>query len=115
MRRMLSLLIIAAATGMAGPGRALAQNKRAADAAFRQGKRLIEKGETTAACARFEGSLKLMEQLGVRLNLADCYERLGRLSAASTEFRAAEIAARRAGDQRAQFARDRIAALEQRM
>src|SRR6266545_2879000 len=113
MRRLLSLVLIAA--GLAAPGRASAQNKAAADAVFKEGRRLLAKGDVTAACAKFEGSLKLMEQLGVRLNLADCYERLGKLSAAYAEFRTAEIAATRAGDRRAQFAGDRLAALEKRM
>jgi hypothetical protein len=111
--RLFILLVIALA--MALPRVAEAQNKAAADAAFREGKRLLADGDTAAACARFEGSLKLMDQLGVRLNLADCYERLGKLSAAYGEFRAAEVAARRAGDRRVAFARDRIAALAKRM
>jgi hypothetical protein len=111
-----SLLLV---TVLVGPGRADAQaparDKAAADAAFRQGKRLIVAGKIAAACAKFEGSLKLMDQLGVRLNLADCYERLGRLSAAYAEFRTAEIALRRAGDRRARFARRRIASIDRRM
>jgi hypothetical protein len=107
-----SLLI---AASVAAPQPAAAEDKAAADAAFREGKRLLAAGETAQACARFEGSLKLMEQLGVRLNLADCYERMGKMSAAYAAFRAAEIAAKRAGDSRANFARARIAALAERM
>jgi hypothetical protein len=111
-----SLLVMSV---LAAPGRgdaqAPARDKAAADAAFRQGKRLVAAGKIAAACARFEGSLELMEQLGVRLNLADCYERLGKLSAAYAEFRAAELALRRAGDRRARFARRRVASIDRRM
>ena len=117
MRGVLSLvsLVLAIAAVVASPPAALAQDKAAADAAFSQGKRLLEQGETAAACSRFESSLRLLEQLGVRLNLADCHERLGRLSAAHAEFRAAEIAARRARDRRVGYIRDRIAALDRRI
>ncbi len=117
MHRLLAALLLV--TLLVAPRRADAQaparDKAAADAAFRQGKRLIGAGKIAAACAKFEGSLKLMDQLGVRLNLADCYERLGRLSAAYAEFRTAEIALRRAGDRRARFARRRIASIDRRM
>ena len=52
-------------TLLVAPRRAHAQaparDKAAADAAFRQGKRLIGAGKIAAACAKFEGSLKLMD------------------------------------------------------
>ena len=113
MRRALSLFIMVAC--LTAAPRAWAQHKAAADVLFREGKLLMEAGETEAACRKFEGSLKLMKQLGVLLNLAVCYEGIGRLSAAYAVFRATEIAAKEAGDKRAGYARERGAEVEARM
>src|SRR5688500_12933519 len=99
MRR--TLILLACAAGLAAPPRAWAQNeKAAADNIFREGQRLFRQGDTADACRHFEASLKLMNQIGVRLNLAVCYERLGKLLAAYVQFRAAELAARDASDPR---------------
>lgn len=113
MRRPATVLLLVACCIRSAP--ALAEDKAAADAAFREGKVLLENGETAAACARFEVSLALMVQLGTRLNLADCYERLGNLAAAHDQFRVAELAADIARDNRLQFIRDRIVRLEARL
>jgi outer membrane protein assembly factor BamD (BamD/ComL family) len=53
-------------------------DKAAADTLFYQGKHLIAAGDVDRACQAFETSLRLFDQLGVRLNLADCHERQGR-------------------------------------
>jgi hypothetical protein len=94
---------------------AFAQNKAVADALFTEGKRLLAAGEKAKACGKFEASLKELDQLGVRLNLADCYDQLGRLTAAYGEFRKAAVTAEKSGDSRAQFARERFAAVEKRL
>jgi hypothetical protein len=85
--------------------------KVAANALFDEGKRLIAGGDAEQACPKFEASLKLLDQLGVRLNLADCYEQLGKTAAAWTEFREAESRAAKRRDPRAAFARQRAEAL----
>lgn len=90
-------------------------DKAAADAAFDEGKRLIAAGNVAEACPKFELSYKEDRQLGALLNLADCHERLGRLATAWAEFREASELARRRGDDRESFARQRSEKLEPRI
>ena len=85
--------------------------KVAANALFDEGKRLLAGRDVEHACPKFEASLKLLDQLGVRLNLADCYEQLGKTASAWTEFRESESRATKRGDPRAAFARQRADAL----
>src|SRR5215510_1345498 len=96
------------------PALAVAQNtsdtKAAANALFEEGKRLITAGDIDHACPKFEASLQLLDQLGVRLNLADCHERQGRTASAWAEFREAASQADRRGD-----ARKRVDALTPRL
>jgi hypothetical protein len=101
------------------PALAAAQNgsdtKAAANALFDEGKRLIAAGDVGHACAKFEASLQLVDQLGVRLNLADCHERQGRTATAWAEFSEAASQADKRGDDRAAYARQRAEALEPRL
>jgi hypothetical protein len=87
----------------------------AADALFDEGKRLLAAGDAEHACAKLEASLQLVERLGVRLNLADCYEQQGRTATAWSEFRTAASQADKRGDARAGYARKRADALEPRL
>jgi hypothetical protein len=101
------------------PGLAVAQNatdtKAAANALFDEGKRLIAAGDVDRACAKFEASMQLVDQLGVRLNLADCHERQGRTATAWAEFSEAASQAGKRGDTRAAYAHQRAEALEPRL
>jgi hypothetical protein len=101
------------------PALAAAQNasdtKAAANALFDEGKRLIAAGDVDHACAKFEASTQLVDQLGVRLNLADCHERQGRTATAWAEFSEAASQADKRGDARAAYARQRAEALEPRL
>jgi hypothetical protein len=87
----------------------------AAEALFAEARALVAKGDHAAACPKFEASLKLDPALGTRLNLADCYEALGRVTSAWAMFRSAADAARAANDNRAGFATNRAKALEPRL
>lgn len=89
--------------------------KAAADALFDEGKRLLAAGDLDHACPKFEASLQLLDQLGVRLNLADCHERQGRTATAWAEFREAASQADKRGDARAGYARQRTDALAPRL
>ena len=100
-------------------GRAQARDDAARDAEanalWAEGRRLLTAGETAQACTKFETSLALVSKLGTRLNLANCYEMLGRVASAWSTFHAAMEQARAAGDRREEFARERAAALEPRV
>jgi len=86
-----------------------------AEALFVEGKALSVDGSLAEACARFEASMALVPRLGVQLNLADCDERLGKTASAWVAFGEAAALARRLGDQREAFARERQDALVPRL
>jgi hypothetical protein len=87
------------------------QAKSMADALFDDGKNLVAAGKVAEGCAKFEASIEILPQLGTRLNLADCFEKIGRTASAWTEWREAAALASKAHDAREQFALDRMAAL----
>ena len=64
-----------------------AEPPSAAQVAFDEGRRLEDSGDFPAAAARFEESERLEHALGTLLNLANCYERGGRLASAWRAFR----------------------------
>ena len=91
-------------------------DKATAEGLFSEGRRLMAAGNYAAACEKFSLSRKLDDGLGTTLNLAECYEKLGRTASAWAEFRDAAATARRTGARgRENFARDRVAALEKRL
>jgi hypothetical protein len=111
----LALAVTVAMTMAVAPAVARAQSKAdaaRADAAFTEGKHLLEHGSEAEACARFAESKRLAPAIGVTLYLADCYQRLGKTASAWTEFRSAEALARAHKDKRAELAHLRAQALE---
>src|SRR5450432_1599182 len=54
----------------------------AAQALFDDAKRLVQEGDAASACPKFEESERLEPGIGTKLNLADCYERVGRNASA---------------------------------
>jgi hypothetical protein len=102
------------------PANAAAQagspDRAAAESLFAEGRELLGAGEYRRACAKLEASQKLEPALGTSLNLADCYEKLGRTASAWAEFKGAAAKAQRAGDAlRKRTALERAAALEPRL
>jgi hypothetical protein len=90
--------------------------KATAEALFSDGKRLMVAGNYVDACPKFAASQKLDPGVGTVLNLADCYEKLGRTASAWAEFRSAASAARAQGSSdREQLAADRARALESKL
>lgn len=86
-----------------------------AEALFQEGKRLFEAGEYAAACAKLAESDALDPTISTLGLLAGCHEREGRLATAWQEYLTTAERAARAGDSRADFARERAAALEPRL
>jgi hypothetical protein len=110
----LALVLVASTTG---PARAQSsEDTAAALALFREGKELMQQGEYRAAIEKFERSQTLVPNLGTRLNLAACYEKLGKLASAWSHYREAEAMARKRGSQElVDRARASAEALESRL
>jgi hypothetical protein len=79
-------------------GAAAADDRATAQRLFEEGQALFSQGELAKACAKFEGAAALVSSPGVRLNLARCWERLGRTASAWTKYDEALVAAERVGD-----------------
>jgi serine/threonine-protein kinase len=82
-------------------------DKAAAQALFDDAQKLARSNDWAAACPKFAESNRLDPGIGVKLYLADCYERVGRTASAWEMFGEAEEYARKAGDNRASVAHDR--------
>ena len=93
-----------------------ADDKAAADALFDEARRLIQKQDYAPACEKLEASHKLDPAVGTLLNLADCYEKLGRTASAWATFRDTGALARKTGSaDRERIARERAQSLEGRL
>lgn len=96
---------------------ALAQEAQSpARVLFAEGRELASAGNYTAACPKFEESLRLEPGVGTQFNLADCWEHVGRNASAQALFVGAAAAAKAAGQaDREQVLRARAEALEPRL
>ncbi len=84
-----------------------------AEALFRDARRLMLEGKIEQACPKFEDSLRLDLAGGTAINLALCYEKLGRLAAAWTQYRnAIALAKRETRPDRVEAAESRARELE---
>jgi hypothetical protein len=73
-------------------------------------------GKVAEACPKFAAAAQLSQTAGVRLNLAECWARLGRTASAWGKANEALSLAERAGDAAATtLARERMAALQPRL
>lgn len=73
-------------------------------------------GKAESACPKFEGAQKIAPTAGTLLNLANCYEKTGRVASAWASFRDAITLARSASrNDLAEGAQKRAAALEPRL
>jgi hypothetical protein len=70
-----------------------------ARALFDEGRKLMEAGQYSAACPKFEAAHRVFPSTGVLMNLADCYDKTGRTASAWTTFGDAASVAARAGRQ----------------
>ncbi|MGH7293437.1 MAG: tetratricopeptide repeat protein [Polyangiaceae bacterium] len=84
----------------------------AAEALFREGRRLIDQRRFAEACTKLEDSEQLDPAVGTLFSLGECYEAQARKASAWFAYREAEtLAARRRDDRRAN-AQTKAAALE---
>lgn len=88
----------------------------AADTLFRQARQLMEEGRYEEACSKFADSQTLDPAVGTLLNLARCYEKLGKSASAWSTYNSAAAAARDAGQvKREEHARQKAASLEHQL
>src|SRR5688572_27022649 len=85
-----------AALTVTPPAHAQAENQAAARALFEEARDLAKAGNYSAACPKFEAANRLYASPGALLNLADCYEHLGRTASAWSQFGEAASVAERA-------------------
>jgi hypothetical protein len=91
-------------------------DRAAAEALFNEGRSLMASGKYSEACPKFEASQQLDPGLGTELNLAECYEKVGKSASAWAEYKEAIPMARAAGSKlRQDLAEERARALESRL
>jgi hypothetical protein len=79
-----------------------------AAALFSEAKQMMDKGNFADACPKLARSEALDPQVGTMLNLALCYESVGKIASACSSWReAADAAARKLQSDRVEFARER--------
>lgn len=120
--RLRTLLPLALLAGLSLEARARADTPPAgdtraqADDEFNEGKRLMDAGDTAAACAKFAHSQELDPKLGRLLNLAFCHEQQGKTASAWSEYNgAAALAEQKGQDERVEFAREHAAAVAKKL
>ena len=89
---------------------ASAGDAAAAEKLFTQARALIDQGRWAEACPKLEESNRLDEAVGTLLNLAACYEHVGKTASAWATY--TRVAAMPTSGVRASFARAHAAALE---
>jgi hypothetical protein len=87
-----------------------------AEQLFNQARDLAKANQWVEACDKFEASLRYDPVLGTRINLATCYEHIGKLASAWGLYRESIDLAKKAGDfKRRTYAQKQAAALEPRL
>lgn len=98
-RRAVALFIAVATTAVMTTSPTLAQsdNRVAAEALFREARQLLDAGQYSEACEKLASSQRLDPAVGTLVNLAHCYEKLGRTATAWETYREAIAAAKQGG------------------
>lgn len=115
--RAVLLGLLLALSAWPSSARAAGEDQRlAAQALFDEGQKLKQRGDFEAACEKFAASQKLDPALGTQLNLADCYERIGKSASAWINFVEVATRARQEGQRRrALIAKERAGKLEDQL
>jgi len=93
-----------------------AADRAAAQALFEEARELAEQDDHKRACPKFEESLRLDPAVGTQLNLAACYEKVGRTASAWINFLEVAAKATKSGNEkRAAFAKKRADALRPKL
>ncbi|MFT3772734.1 MAG: hypothetical protein QM820_45675 [Minicystis sp.] len=113
-------LVLAASLGLSSPAAAQGVDPAkaaAAQALYDQATADMDAKSYVVACPRLEEVVRLApDGLGARMTLGQCYEALGKLASAWSQYALIEVqAAKRGQAERSQRARDRAAALRPRL
>jgi len=109
-----TFFLVCASTAGAEPTKS--GDPAAAQALFYEARALMKDGKYAIACPKLEESLRLDYGIGTEFNLADCNEKIGKLSTAWSGFLSVAAAAKAHNQtQREKVARDRAKALEPRL
>lgn len=84
-------LVLSTSTSQAG-------DPAAAEALFQAGRALMEKKNYAEACPKLEASYSLDPAIGTKLNLAECFEKQGKLATAWVSWGEARDQAKKEGD-----------------
>lgn len=115
MKKALSSIVVALALCAGAPvASAQSADPAAAEALFREGRKLADAGDYAGACAKFSESERLEPAIGTVFNIGDCEERQGHLARAWTLYR--QVVQRLPpNDGRRVIAEKRVAALEPKL
>lgn len=113
MKLALAAVVALAMTG--GLSGEAAADSKAADKAFRRGKKLQQQKNYAEACPAFEESFKEDPAIGAMLNVARCYEEWGKLVTALESYQEAYKLARGTKDERAPQIKDLVEELEKKV
>lgn len=112
-QRLVAFASIGATLALSSSGHAQSSNQAAAEALFRDGRRLIDEQKYRDACEKFAASQRLDPAVGTLLNLGKCYEKTGQTASAWATYREAVAIAKQSGQaQREKSARHAAEALE---
>lgn len=112
----IGLVLAIPAAASAEPGKGAAEAAASAHSLFLDARAAMEQGAYEEACPKLEESMRLDPALGTQLNLADCYEHVGRTASAWAGFLDAASMAKSARQlEREKLARSRAKALEPRL
>ena len=92
--RVPGIVLLLLAGVASSPSVPAADDRTEAAALFAEAGRLIDAGQTSAACAKYEESLRLYDGINTRYFLADCDERVGKTATAWSLFLEVEAKAR---------------------
>lgn len=95
--------------------RAQGRDPAAATELFTEGRDMLKQGDLDKACALFAESLRLDPAVGTALNLAECEERRGQLTAAWRSWQQAINLAEATQDERLEVAKKRFDAISPRV
>jgi hypothetical protein len=110
----LSTLVTLSVAITSSPARA--DDRAIAQQAFQEARALMAAGNVADACPKFAAAAQLSQTAGVRLNLADCYAKLGKTASAWAKASEALSLAERAGDTAAaSLAHDQMSALQPKL